>query len=199
VANILTASEGSNVLRCSASDPELLALLPLVDAYLKNATGRDWTLDSTVRPEAKSAARMLLVRWHEDPGAMAAGSALGFGLSACLVQLEALALQLASSGVPDEVLQLVSTNISGEMAVDANLVLVFNHPMGSAATARVILKDAAGATVASANALDVTGKILTINPTASLNAGASYTVDVDQAADLYGQTLDTEILFVTAD
>jgi hypothetical protein len=89
---ILTTTEASNVLRCSIDDSNMLALLPMVDGFIVQATGHDWAVDNPIREEAKSAARMLLVRWHEDPGGMAAGSALGFGLSACLVQLEALAL-----------------------------------------------------------------------------------------------------------
>jgi hypothetical protein len=96
VANILTVTEAANALRTAEDDLAMLDLLPQVDAYIKNATGRDWAADNPVRPEAKSAARILLVRAHEDPGAMAqpAGS-LGWSLSACLVQLEALAWQLA--------------------------------------------------------------------------------------------------------
>lgn len=92
MANILTASEGASVLRCEVTDNEMLALLPLVDSYIKNATGHDWAADSTIHSTAKSAARMLLVLWHENPAMMANGQgALGFGLTACLVQLEALA------------------------------------------------------------------------------------------------------------
>jgi hypothetical protein len=93
MANVLTASEAAIVLRCEATDADLLALLPLVDTYLKNATGRDWAADSTIHPAAKSAARMLLVQWHEDPGKVGSASALDFGLRAALVQLAALALQ----------------------------------------------------------------------------------------------------------
>jgi hypothetical protein len=96
MVNILTATEAANVLRCADDDPAMLDLLPQVDAYIKTATGRDWTVDNPVRPEAKSAARMLLVRWHEDPGGMAAGSALGWGLTSVLLQLEVLALELAA-------------------------------------------------------------------------------------------------------
>lgn len=92
MANILTAAEAAVVLRCEATDANMLALLSQVDAYIKNATGHDWASDTSIRAEAKSAARMLLVRWHEDPGGMAAQSALGFGLSQALVQLECLAL-----------------------------------------------------------------------------------------------------------
>lgn len=198
MANILSAAEGSTVLRCDVADANMLALLPQVDAYVKNATGRDWTLDATVRPEAKAAARMLLVRWHEDPGGMAAGSALGFGLSAILIQLEALALQLAAAGVPEDALALAATNLVNSMAVDASLVLIFNHPMASSATSAVSLADAAGNAVAVTNSLDVTGKILTVNPDASLTAATTYHLTIDAAANAYGQTLSDELIFTTA-
>ena len=93
MANILTASEAANVLRCDATDPAMLAILPGIDAYLKRATGRDWSKDNPVIEEAKSAARMLLVLWHENPGMISQGmSNLNFGLSSALVQLEAIAL-----------------------------------------------------------------------------------------------------------
>jgi len=71
-------------------------LLPIVDAYLANATGMDWAEDPSMIPnEAKSAARMLLVMWHENPAMIGMpGSSLGFGLAAVLMQLKALALQL---------------------------------------------------------------------------------------------------------
>jgi len=101
---ILTTAEAAEVLRCDEDDPNMLMLLPQIDAYIERATGHDWAADTPIREEAKSAARMLLVRWHEDPGGMAAGASLGFGLTACLTQLEALALRyvtfegLSSSG-----------------------------------------------------------------------------------------------------
>lgn len=93
MANILTASEGATVLRCEVTDADMLALLPLVDDYIKGATGHDWAADSTVNPKAKAAARMLLVMWHENPGMTGIGSSLNFGLTAMLVQLEGLALR----------------------------------------------------------------------------------------------------------
>jgi hypothetical protein len=93
VANILTVTEAATVLRTEETDQNMLDLLPQVDGYIKNATGRDWAADSPVRPEAKAAARILLVRAHEDPGAMAQPAAsTSWALTACLVQLEALAL-----------------------------------------------------------------------------------------------------------
>ncbi len=92
MAHILTEKEAANALRCELDDDNMLDLLPLVDGYIENATGRDWAGDSTVHPAAKAAARMLIVRWHEDPGSLAAGGALILGLSAAMAQLEAIAL-----------------------------------------------------------------------------------------------------------
>lgn len=83
----------------------MLDLLPQIDAYIRMATGRDWTVDSPVNPLAKSAARMVLVMWYENPGMMAGGAtALNFGLTSALTQLEAWARRyrrfqgLSSSG-----------------------------------------------------------------------------------------------------
>lgn len=93
MGSILSTAEAANVLRCAETDANMIDLLPMVDAYIERATGHDWAADDPAAPEAKAAARMLLVRWHEDPGGMAAGTALGQGLSAALGQLEALALR----------------------------------------------------------------------------------------------------------
>ena len=92
MASILTANEAANALRCDATDPAMLDLLPQVDAYIKSATGRDWTKDNPISPAAKSAARMLLVRMHEDPGGLGDGGALSLALTSLLTQLKALAL-----------------------------------------------------------------------------------------------------------
>lgn len=90
---ILTPEEAADVLRCDIFDQNMLNMLPAIDAYIERATGRDWAADSIIPQGAKSAARILLVQWHEDPGMMAGGIAvLSGGLQACLTQLEALAL-----------------------------------------------------------------------------------------------------------
>jgi len=179
----------------------MLMLLPQIDAYIEQATGRNWAADTTVRQEAKSAARMLLVRWHEDPGGMASGSSLGFGLTATLVQLEALALTLETAGVPDEALALAASipeSGATEIAVTITPVLVFNHEMDEDAEDAVSMEDADGNVVAATAALDVTGRILTITPGEDLEVEASYTLIIDAAPDIYGQTLSTEIGFSTA-
>ncbi len=90
---ILTTAEAATVLRCETDDPNMLMLLPAVDAYIKNATGFNWASESPIREEAKNAARILLVRWHEDPGGMAVGDTLGPGWRGSITQLEAIAMR----------------------------------------------------------------------------------------------------------
>ena len=90
---ILTATEASGVLRCEVDDPTMLALLPAIDAYIKNGTGHDWASDSPIREEAKNAARIALVQWHEDPGmTLSELRTMSLGFNACMTQLEAIAL-----------------------------------------------------------------------------------------------------------
>ena len=91
--SILTATEAANVLRVATNDPAMLDLLPSVDAFIKSSTGRDWASDATINPSAKSAARMLLVQWYENPAMVGSGDNLTFGALAVLAQLEALAMQ----------------------------------------------------------------------------------------------------------
>jgi len=195
---ILSQAEAATVLRCEQDDSNMIDLLPLVDGYIRQATGRDWSQDTWVRPEAKAAARMLLVRWHEDPGGMAAGGALGYGLAAVLTQLEALALKLATAGTPDKPLAIIITNIDGYMAVGASFVLVFNHKMDASSTSLVTLEEADLSPVTATNILDATGKIMTITPAADLDPATSYVIEIDYAPDIYGQTIYCEISFVTA-
>jgi hypothetical protein len=99
--NVLTEEEAAIALRCDEDDPNLLELLPLVDAYLKQATGRDWANDDPVPPEAKSAARLLLIQMHENPGGLPVSgqmtSGLTFGLPAALLQLKVLGMELVET------------------------------------------------------------------------------------------------------
>ena len=90
---ILTATEAADVLRCEVDDPTMLALLPAIDAYIKNGSGHDWASDSPIREEAKNAARIALVQWHEDPGmTLSELRTISLGFNACMTQLEAIAL-----------------------------------------------------------------------------------------------------------
>lgn len=93
MTNILSTTEAANVLRTVTTDALMLDLLPQVDSYIENATGRDWTVDALINPLVKSAARMLLVMWYENPAMMGNGmTSLSHGLAAVLSQLEAIAL-----------------------------------------------------------------------------------------------------------
>jgi len=96
--NILDEAEAATVLRCDEDDQNMLDLLPLVDAYLKQATGREWNEDEPVHDEAKSAARMLLTMWHENPAMIGSGlTGLSFGLHATLMQLKMLGAELVET------------------------------------------------------------------------------------------------------
>jgi hypothetical protein len=98
MTNILTAQQAANAVRVDTTDLRMLDLLPQVDLFIQNATGRDWTQDSTKNPTAVSAATMLLVQWFDDPGQVDLGreSIPPFGLTAALTQLESEALKYRS-------------------------------------------------------------------------------------------------------
>lgn len=70
-------------------------LIPAVNEYLKDATGKDWgTITETyieIDPVAKVVASILLVRWFEDPGQIDKVSDIG--LLSMVNQLEAKYLQ----------------------------------------------------------------------------------------------------------
>jgi hypothetical protein len=91
--NILTTAEGAAVCKCTEDEPLMVMLLPQVDAYIKRATGRDWAAETIIPQEAKSAARGILVQWHEDPGSLTGSQAtvLTANIQACLSQLRAMA------------------------------------------------------------------------------------------------------------
>lgn len=100
--NVLTPLEAATVLRCAEDDPDMLELLPLIDEHLEQATGRDWTsmIEGEIDKTAKSAARMLLVMWHEDPAMSGSENPLSqFGLPALMIQLKAKALKLEEEGL----------------------------------------------------------------------------------------------------
>lgn len=93
MTNILTSAQAANALRVATSDSRLADLLPQVDAYIKNATGRDWTADQTIHSSAIAAATMLLVMWFDNPSMVGSEGSLSHGLTFQLSQLEAEALK----------------------------------------------------------------------------------------------------------
>lgn len=93
MTNILTTTQGANALRVSTSDARMADLLPQVDRYIRDATGRDWSADIETHPTAIAAATMLLVQWYDNPSMIGSEGVLGHGLTAALTQLEAEALK----------------------------------------------------------------------------------------------------------
>jgi len=95
VANILTAEEAARVVAVDPADEKLADVLPQIDAYIKQATGRDWTQDTAIRPEAKAAARLQLALVYDlmamQPSQIAS---LRAGLVSSLAQLETIASYL---------------------------------------------------------------------------------------------------------
>lgn len=131
---------------------------------------------------------------------MAAGETLGPGIRACLTQLEALALQLTTEGIPDEDLAITARfprDGADEIYISAKPVLVFNHEMDEDAEDCISLVDASGNTISTTGALDASGKIITVTPATDLKHAASYTLVIEAAPDVYGQTISEEIRFRT--
>lgn len=95
MTNILTAAEAANYIRTATDDAAMLNLLAPIDAFIKRATGRDWTQDSPIDNTAKAAAGMLLALWYDNPAQVQTGSetSLPFGLQNILSMLEAEALK----------------------------------------------------------------------------------------------------------
>lgn len=86
---ILTDAQAANFLRTPITDAVMLQLMPLVDEYLRNATGHDWASDATIDKTAITAAGMLLTHWYDNPSLVGQAPA---ALAATLSQLEAKAL-----------------------------------------------------------------------------------------------------------
>jgi len=200
--HLLTAAEAAAVLRVDETDVLMLDLLPSIDLYIQNATGRDWTLDLPINEIAKGAARMLLVQWYENPAMIASGYAsLDHGFSAALTQLEASAIGLESDGVPDEPMAIsksMPSDGASEIYTGVKPVLIFNHELDADAVDTVTLTDSNDVAIPAPVTLDVTNRILTINPSTALSATTRYLIHLTATPDVYGQTLTTDRSFTTA-
>jgi len=92
---ILTKQEAADVLGYDSPDEMpgdvVNILLPGIDGFLQNATGKDWGAEEEIDPDAKMAARVLLRRWFDDPGMV--GATKDAGILNLIGQLHAKALQ----------------------------------------------------------------------------------------------------------
>lgn len=93
MSNILTQQEAFDIIGLDGDAslyPQLNIILPAIDEYLKNATGKDWSKDSVINPIAKMVASILSVRWFDDPGMI--GKVSDEGIISLISQLHAKAL-----------------------------------------------------------------------------------------------------------
>lgn len=81
---------------------------------------------------------------------------------------------------------IVPNDGASGVTVTDNIVLTFNNKIASH---HVTVIKADGTLVAGAYSWDATGKILTFNPTASLDASSTYIVAINGVKDIYGQEL----------
>lgn len=90
MTHVLTTAQAANFIRTQTTDAVMQQLLPLVDEYLKNATGHDWAADATIHNNAILAAGMLITHWYDNPGLIGQAPQ---AVRATLLQLEAEALK----------------------------------------------------------------------------------------------------------
>ena len=96
------------------------------------------------------------------------------------------ALTVSSDPADEETAVLVSDNI----------VLTFNNKI---VQENIFVTSSVGAIIPVTKTLDVTGKILTINPNADLSAATMYLVNIVGVVDIYNQTLASSVVnFTTA-
>jgi len=120
VPNILTADEAARVVSVDSTDEKLLDILPQVDSYIQQATGRDWTRDDIINPVAKTAARLKLALDY-DLMAMQQNQidALNRAITSSLSQLETIAIGLNaidninSAFYPEDMLVYLSSGALG--------------------------------------------------------------------------------------
>ena len=106
----------------------------------------------------------------------------------------------STSGAPDAIaLSSIAPEDGAEsVEVTANVVLTFNNKIADY-SGIVLINSATGAVIAAASSIDTTGKIVTLDPTASLPAATKIYVGVIGVTDIFGQALaSTTKSFTTA-
>jgi hypothetical protein len=112
MSNILTAAQAANFIRTSVTDAVMLQLLPLVDDYIKNATGHDWASDANADNTAVVAAGMLLTFWYDNPSMVGQAP---LAVRSTLMQLEAKAMNYRKY-------QFNGGSTSGSVALDESRI-----------------------------------------------------------------------------
>ena len=142
------------------------------------------TIDSTKVPAAKLATleTILFGSANADPRLPLPNEI------ATLMAADAPSALALSSIVPDD--------DDTDVAIDSTIVLTFNNKIDAET---ITVASEAGVLVAGTKSWDVTGKILTFTPTASLTNATMYIVTIAGVADIYGQSLAMAVKnFMTA-
>jgi hypothetical protein len=87
---LISLEEAKQLLRIDGTDYDqiLNQILPAVDQYLLDATGKDFSGDAV----AKMAAGMLVMLWFENPSMIGKVEEMTYGLTNLIKQLQAKAL-----------------------------------------------------------------------------------------------------------
>lgn len=93
----------------------------------------------------------------------------------------------------------VPTDGATGVDVNSNITLTFSNPLAGGAENGIALFDETDAAIAHAISLNAARTVVTINPTAALDAATDFRVVINGVKDVYGQTLaDTIRNFTTA-
>lgn len=108
-------------------------------------------------------------------------------------------VQVPGVGTPSALALSVSDPVDGAsaVAVSKTVTLTFNNALQADAIYGVVLVKADGTKVTAVNSLDATKKIMSVDPSADLDAASTYIVTYG-VTDIYGQTLQGAINFATA-
>lgn len=112
----------------------------------------------------------------------------GTALASARLPLPAEVAALFADAVPSalSLSSIVPADDSATALITANIVMTFNNKIVNES---IIVADELGAIVAGVMTRDVTGKILTFNPTADLTNSTLYIVTIGGVTDIYGQGL----------
>jgi phi13 family phage major tail protein len=89
------------------------------------------------------------------------------------------------------------TDGASSMAVTKTITLTFNNALPAGEIYHVVVTKADGTLKACTNSLDVTKKIMTVNPDTDFDASSTYIVAIG-VTDIYGDTLQAVVNFGTA-
>jgi len=124
-----------------------------------------------------------------DPTILAALEAILYGVSADArlpLPDEIAALFAGEAPSALSLSTIIPADDAPDIAIDANVVITFDNKILHES---IIMTSAAGVLIAGSKSWDVTGKIFTFNPTASLVNATGYIVAIVGVSDIYGQSL----------